>query len=592
MRLPTDSGDKVVEEIKRDISLEIDLLASNTHKRHRSNLSKAEREGLKRILHEINHGDLRVVLADKGGALCIVPQSFIKQLESDKLSDTASFENLGPNEPITNAQTNLLDLWRKGEDASFVTRVESKEVVGLCEKKDGKPQRLSTASDFKPRTPYFYGLLKIHKLAPESLKPGVKIPIRLVTNLSKSVTSRSDKFINWRFLQPLQNEFCKDLAKDSTDVLQWLENVHPINPPSGFSWDFVSLYDNLTPSLVMEALSQAIDELRPDWSPEMVDWLLELVRLSLDSSFAKYGENWYKSKIGIPTGGALSVTLANIAVFYVLRKVVYGTDFELAPSELLGVKRFVDDLGGLWTGSRDQFISWSNDVNIRLQEFGLSIKEDNLDPWDFNTPGEFTTLLDIKFQFNQAEGLVTDVNIKETDSRAFLHFTSSHPRQTFPSIVYSQALRFRRIIKDNTLLNRRLCELGECFYRSGYPKKMVDGIMKDVSGRPRTLNYRKKETGAPYPVVWVQTFGPATDAISKVVKQANKVIKQSEVWKDVVRPIGIVNRRGRNLGDIVLKQKHFALQNDMSKVTGTSRCTPKVAQGKRKKDDVLVSLAT
>ena len=176
----------------------------------------------------------------------------------------------------------------------------------------------------------------------------------------------------------------------------------------------------------------------------------------------------------------------------------------------MGLKQFVDDLGGLWSGSEEDFISWSNDVNARLVEFGLSIKEDPTNTWDFNHPGVFTVFLDIKFQFDTTKGLKTDVNIKETDSRVYLHFTSYHPRQTFPSIVYSQALRYRRIIKDDTLLSQRLDELGECFRRSGYPKKMVAGIMKDVPGRSRVLEYKVKESGAPFPVVWVQTYGPGT----------------------------------------------------------------------------------
>ena len=97
--------------------------------------------------------------------------------------------------------------------------------------------------------------------------------------------------------------------------------------------------------------------------------------------------------------------------------------------------------------------------------------------WDFNHPGVFTVFLDIKFHFDTTEGLKTDVNIKETDSRVYLHFTSYHPRQTFPSIVYSQALRYRRIIKDDTLLSQRLDELGECFRRSGYGKMLSSRLV-------------------------------------------------------------------------------------------------------------------
>ena len=94
--------------------------------------------------------------------------------------------------------------------------VRSKEVVGLCEKKvlQTNTSRIQTWHSV------FYGLLKIHKLKPEQLVPGVKVPIRLVTNLREAVTTRSDKFLNWKYLKPLQNEFCKDIVQDSTEVLQ------------------------------------------------------------------------------------------------------------------------------------------------------------------------------------------------------------------------------------------------------------------------------------------------------------------------------------------------------------------------------------
>ena len=111
------------------------------------------------------------------------------RLEEQKLNDTSRFSNLGEADPTPSANSKLLDSWRDGEDKSYVTREECYDVMGLCEKKNGKTQRLSTLSDFKPRTPYFYGLLKIHKLDPSELKPNVRIPIRLVTDLSHAVTS-------------------------------------------------------------------------------------------------------------------------------------------------------------------------------------------------------------------------------------------------------------------------------------------------------------------------------------------------------------------------------------------------------------------
>ena len=68
----------------------------------------------------------------------------------------------------------------------------------------------------------------------------------------------------------------------------------------GFSWDFSAPYDNLSPTLVIKALRCAISELRSnEWEKEFVDWLIQLVELSLKSAFAKYGNNWFRSLIPV-----------------------------------------------------------------------------------------------------------------------------------------------------------------------------------------------------------------------------------------------------------------------------------------------------
>ena len=73
-----------------------------------------------------------------GGAIIIATKRYIRELEQDKLLDEARYENLGISNPTDAAQKSLLNLWRKGEDDGHLSREESKEVVGLCEKKVNK----------------------------------------------------------------------------------------------------------------------------------------------------------------------------------------------------------------------------------------------------------------------------------------------------------------------------------------------------------------------------------------------------------------------------------------------------------------------
>ena len=89
----------------------------------------------------------------------------------------------------------------------------------------------------------------------------------------------------------------------------------------------------------------------------------------------------------------------------------------------------------------------------------------------------------------------------------YLHFSSCHPRHVFNSVVYSQALRYRRIINGNDTLKLRFAELKDAFKKSGYPEKLLNGVFDDVVKRRRTLVQRPKSSEPPFNVAWVATFG-------------------------------------------------------------------------------------
>ena len=74
-----------------------------------------------------------------------------------------------------------------------------------------------------------------------------------------------------------------------------------------FTYDFKSLYDNLKPELVKEAVEAAMIEKRPGWSSAKRKWILDLTDISLCASIGKSKDNFYRQKKGVPTGGSLGV---------------------------------------------------------------------------------------------------------------------------------------------------------------------------------------------------------------------------------------------------------------------------------------------
>ena len=438
----------------------------------------------------------------------------------------------------------------------------------------GVPEQntMSTHQRFKPGIPYFYPMLKIHKLRREDLIPGVEPPARLVTSLRDGVAKRSDVFLADRFLKSLEKDYCKDLLMDTSDALRWLDslnremNTEDKKEIKFFTFDFKSLYDTLKPALVKEAVKYAMDTCRPDWSDDLKNWILALIDFSLRASVAKYDDNWWKQKNGIPTGGSLCVQLANITVYFVMSQKVYDKPDKMI--NVAEVKRFIDDGAGLYSGSQNGFEEWLRMVNSEIGEQGLNIDESSL-----KNNSEFINFLDIQYCFNSDGELQTDLYIKETDSRSYLNFASAHPNYTFSGTVYSQCLRLRRIINDQERLRKRLEELGSHFKKAGYPDAMVQNITNKVLNSERDISIKEKNDRENNDRIRVVSTFMADERLMKAVKDSEESLKLTQSFRQQRGPLfSYVKKVGANIRSHVNGLKQQAL--------GTKRGTAEKCNGR------------
>ena len=275
-------------------------------------------------------------------------------------------------------------------------------------------------------------MLKIHKVRKEDLIPGVEPPARLVTSLRDGVSKRSDVFLAETYLKSLEKDFCKDLLVDTSDALRWLNSANDTlsvdvkKSLKCFTFDFKALYDSLQPELVITAIQAAMDNCRPDWSPELKEWIISLIKFSLKASIAKYKDKWWKQKNGIPTGGSLCVQLANITVFYVMNQKVYSNPDMM--TNVLDIKRFIDDGQGFYLATEEEFKSWLQQVNQLIRELGLYIDESN-----FKENSQFINFLDILYCFDVQGVLQTDLYTMETDS----HLAVMYMRKVYVCVELS-----------------------------------------------------------------------------------------------------------------------------------------------------------
>ena len=103
----------------------------------------------------------------------------------------------------------------------------------------------------------------------------------MITCLQESTTKRSDVYVTDKWLKSLEKDYCNDLVKDTTDSLIWLEKMNADAKKCSknftpFTFDFDSLYDSLSPTLVLDALQDAMDICRESWSNGFKKWISEL----------------------------------------------------------------------------------------------------------------------------------------------------------------------------------------------------------------------------------------------------------------------------------------------------------------------------
>ena len=133
----------------------------------------------------------------------------------------------------------------------------------------------------------------------------------------------------------------------------------------------------------------------------------------------------------------------------------------------------------VWFGYIDVFSIWKHGKE-KLEEFLKNFN--NYHPkikfiHEFNRVN--IPFLDLKMSLS-GDQLTTDLHIKSTDKHQYLHYTSARPDHTKRSIVFSQALRARRICYNKTDFERHLDDMESWFQARGYPKRLVQKEMSKV----------------------------------------------------------------------------------------------------------------
>jgi len=169
------------------------------------------------------------------------------------------------------------------------------------------------------------------------------------------------KPISAEFCKNCPNECCQDSCQYIGDLLMWKERftkkLESTKQKPVFyivAADVKALYPSLYRDTVTKVLECALEK-HSNYSAEARKIIVELNKICLNNVATQYGDQLYIQKNGIITGDNHSVSLANIAVHYILQPIADV----LNEAELF--RRFIDDI--IWISAN---IKWMHSTSTNF----------------------------------------------------------------------------------------------------------------------------------------------------------------------------------------------------------------------------------
>ena len=154
------------------------------------------------------------------------------------------------------------------------------------------------------------------------------------------------------------------------------------------------------------------------------------------------------------------------------------------PTQPEWLKRFLDDFLGIFPAifCLHSLLSFLNSVHDTVK-FTASMGLPSTEPESQDRDSD-TAFLDLSVHFSEGK-IHTDLYSKPTDSHTYLSPRSCHPKHIFRSIVYSGALRLRRICSKDVYFCKRLSEFAKHLVASGYSEPFIHGIFPKIAAKER-----------------------------------------------------------------------------------------------------------
>ncbi len=282
----------------------------------------------------------------------------------------------------------------------------------------------------------------------------------------------------------------------------------------------------------------------PESEQSIIDILSLILNLLNKNSFAFNNEHFLQIH-GTAMGSPMAPTDANIFMAMLERKLLQKAPNNLIPIEWI---RFIDDIFAIrihGIETLQQFLTYMN-------EFHPTIK------FDYTYSHESVNFFETTIYINPNGKLESDLYIKPTNRTLMLHHNSFHPQSCKNAIIYSQALRYRRIITDNDKLHNRLNHLLVALIHRGYTHDIMTAFNKALKYTIHKMNYsimKKTPKTNNSPIFSIQ-YNNNTKYIAHILRKHWSVIENDPTMRILwPEPPMVAYQKNKNLKDTLVTAK-------------------------------------
>ena len=208
-------------------------------------------------------------------------------------------------------------------------------------------------------------------------------------------------------------------------------------------------------------------------------------------------------------------------------------------------KRFVDDVFGVWRGTKEEFVRFVEICNEHEERIKVT----------YEVCEEEAVFLDVRVKRTVGGSLQTELYVKPTDRTQYLHTGSDHPRHVKEGIAKGQARRLRRICSEDEGYWKYAEKVKEKLVSRGYGEQGVKRQMKEGFKMRREEALERAVKKKDDRINFVVTHSAYLPKVNDILKRHGHYLKEDGLDTYLTELPRLSLRRGKNLGDLVVNAK-------------------------------------